>query len=71
MSPIVVQSLDLVRPKGFPTVFGGPKLVRAFSSYVSAKKKLVGQSGTHKLARLQALSLTTALRLWHQRMIHT
>ena len=52
---LFLQSLDLVCPKSFPTVFELPKSVKAFASYVSVRKK-VGRSGTYKLALLQALS---------------
>ena len=57
-----LQSLDLVHPKNFLTVFGG--LSQSVCELCERKGKFdpwVGQSGTYKLALLQALSLTGML----------
>ena len=44
-----VQSLDLVRPKSFPTAFEWPKSVKSYSSYMSAEKSVEkSATGTRK-----------------------
>ena len=46
-SPHRLQSLDIVRPKSFPTAFEWSKSVKAFSSYFRAKKRSVGRVQTN------------------------
>ena len=61
---------DLARPERIANVFEPPKSINAFWSYKREQKlgRSMGRPGTYKLALIQALSLTTVLRLWHGRV---